>query len=285
MSGRCPADVGPESGRCRPAIHGGRPSLASPAMEFTDAVRRRRMVRSFSGRPVPGPLLDRSSTRPCGPRRPGTPAGWDAVVLRGPAETASSGRRRPRRRGGPRPGAGRGCAGPGGRRPLRPSRRLHRPLRRARQAGQRARPRDAGGDGDSWPVPYWFVDTGFAALLLLLGAVDAGLGACFLGNFRGEAALARRLGVPGDRRYLGTVLLGEPGGDDPPSAVAGPGPAAGRGRRPLAALVAVSARRAEPGAVRRRSGPRGGVGIRGGRGAAGSRSAPGGRSGPGAGDP
>jgi nitroreductase len=67
-------------------------------------------------------------------------------------------------------------------------------------------------------VPYWFVDTGFAALLLLLGAVDAGLGACFLGNFRGEEALAAALGVPDDRRYAGTVLLGEPGGDDPPSA-------------------------------------------------------------------
>jgi nitroreductase len=67
-------------------------------------------------------------------------------------------------------------------------------------------------------VPYWFVDTGFAALLLLLGAVDAGLGACFLGNFRGERALAAALGVPDDRRYVGTVLLGEPAGDDPPSA-------------------------------------------------------------------
>ena len=49
-------------------------------------------------------------------------------------------------------------------------------------------------------------------------AVDAGLGAGFLGNFRGEAALSAALGVPGDRRYVGTVLLGEAGGDDPPSA-------------------------------------------------------------------
>jgi nitroreductase len=79
-------------------------------------------------------------------------------------------------------------------------------------------PHDAGEGVDDWPVPYWFVDTGFAALLLLLAAVDAGLAACFLGNFRGEAALATALGVPRDRRYLGTVLLGEPGGDDPPSA-------------------------------------------------------------------
>src|SRR5579875_914452 len=32
---------------------------------------------------------------------------------------------------------------------------------------------------DRWPVPYWHIDTGMAALLLLLGAHDAGLACCF----------------------------------------------------------------------------------------------------------
>jgi nitroreductase len=32
-----------------------------------------------------------------------------------------------------------------------------------------------------WPVPYWHIDAGFASLLMLLGAVDEGLGACFFG--------------------------------------------------------------------------------------------------------
>ncbi len=32
-----------------------------------------------------------------------------------------------------------------------------------------------------WPVPYWYVDTGMAALLVLQTAVDEGLGACFFG--------------------------------------------------------------------------------------------------------
>ena len=75
-----------------------------------------------------------------------------------------------------------------------------------------------GGGPDAWPVPYWFVDSGFAALVLLLGAVDAGLGACFLGNFRGEEALRTALGVPGDRHYVGAVLIGAPDGGDAPSA-------------------------------------------------------------------
>jgi nitroreductase len=76
---------------------------------------------------------------------------------------------------------------------------------------------ELGASVDAWPVPYWFVDGGFSALLMLLSAVDHGLGACFMGNFRGEAELRARLGVPDGRRYLGSVLIGEPDADDPPS--------------------------------------------------------------------
>ena len=36
-------------------------------------------------------------------------------------------------------------------------------------------------DEGRWPVPYWWVDTGMAALLILQTAVDEGLGACFFG--------------------------------------------------------------------------------------------------------
>jgi nitroreductase len=78
---------------------------------------------------------------------------------------------------------------------------------------------------DPWPVPYWFVDGGFAVMVMLLAAADVGLGTCFLGNFRGEAALRTALGVPDDRRYVGAVLMGEPGAVDPPS------PSLARGRR------------------------------------------------------
>jgi nitroreductase len=36
-------------------------------------------------------------------------------------------------------------------------------------------------DEARWPAPYWDIDTGFAALLMLLTVVDAGLGAVFFG--------------------------------------------------------------------------------------------------------
>ena len=66
----------------------------------------------------------------------------------------------------------------------------------------------------AWPVPYWTGDAAFGVMTVLLGAVDAGLGACILGNFRGEAALARRLGVPEGWRLFCAVALGRPDDHD-----------------------------------------------------------------------
>lgn len=67
---------------------------------------------------------------------------------------------------------------------------------------------------DAWPVPYWWADAAFAVMTLLLGAADRGLGACFLGNFRGEHELTRRLAVPSAWRLFGAVCLGRPDGAD-----------------------------------------------------------------------
>ncbi len=66
-----------------------------------------------------------------------------------------------------------------------------------------------------WPVPYWWVDAGMAVEHLLLGAVDAGLGACFFGLFDHEAAVLAALGVPEGWRAVGTVALGHPAPDEP----------------------------------------------------------------------
>jgi nitroreductase len=84
---------------------------------------------------------------------------------------------------------------------------------------------------DAWPVPYWFFDAGASVMALLLGATDAGLGACFLGNFRGEEKLLDVLGVRGPWRFAGAVLIGAPDDDDPPSE------SIARGRPPMSDLV------------------------------------------------
>ena len=55
-------------------------------------------------------------------------------------------------------------------------------------------------DEPRWPVPYWDIDTGMASLLMLLTAVDEGLGACFFG-----IPPERIDGVPGRVRCAGGI--------------------------------------------------------------------------------
>jgi nitroreductase len=60
-----------------------------------------------------------------------------------------------------------------------------------------------------WPVPYWYVDTGMAALLILQTVVDEGLGACFFG-IPGERTQAFRdaFGIPEDHEPIGAITVG-----------------------------------------------------------------------------
>ena len=70
-----------------------------------------------------------------------------------------------------------------------------------------------GDDSSEWPVPYWFVDGGAAAMALLLAAEAAGLGALLFGQFEHEQALRTVFGVPEDRRAVATIALGHPAVD------------------------------------------------------------------------
>jgi nitroreductase len=63
---------------------------------------------------------------------------------------------------------------------------------------------------ESWPAPYWDIDTGFGVMLILLSAVDLGLGALFFGIFQGEKALMNALAVPDGYRPIGAVAVGHP---------------------------------------------------------------------------
>jgi nitroreductase len=65
-------------------------------------------------------------------------------------------------------------------------------------------------DEQHWPVPYWDIDTGFGVMLILLTAVDIGLGALFFGIFQGEGALMNALGVPPGYRPIGAIAVGHP---------------------------------------------------------------------------
>lgn len=82
-------------------------------------------------------------------------------------------------------------------------------------------------DESRWPVPYWHTDTAMAALLMLLTAVDRGLGACFFGVPAGRVdAVRAAFAVPPDRMPVGVVSVGY-------SAPDRRSPSLRRGRRPL----------------------------------------------------
>jgi nitroreductase len=61
---------------------------------------------------------------------------------------------------------------------------------------------------ESWPAPYWDIDTGFGVMLILLTAVDLGLGAVFFAIFAGEQDLMDALGVPAGYRPIGAIAVG-----------------------------------------------------------------------------
>ena len=74
-----------------------------------------------------------------------------------------------------------------------------------------ARPDKGWTDRDEarWPVPFWHIDTGMAALLVLQTVVDEGLGAIYFGIVP-EAVQPFRdaFGVPDDQEPIGAIAIG-----------------------------------------------------------------------------
>ena len=208
-------------------------------MELSEAVRRRRMVRTYDpDRPVPPEVVRRLLDLALRSPSAGHSQGRDVVVLADPADRArfwaATTERAADAAADPATGAAaapdrwlRGmrtapvlvlwCSDPGA------YRRRYAEPDKARAAAERE-------DAD-WPVPYWDVDTGMAAVVLLLGAVDEGLGACFFGVPPGRHdAVREAFAVPADRRLVGVVSLGWPAPDRR-------SPSLARGRRPLEEVV------------------------------------------------
>jgi nitroreductase len=71
-------------------------------------------------------------------------------------------------------------------------------------------------DESRWPVPFWHIDTGMVALLLLLQTVDEGLGALFIGMQPPVIpAFREAFDVPEDHDVVGVVCLGHIDPDAP----------------------------------------------------------------------
>ncbi|HEX2902860.1 MAG TPA: nitroreductase family protein [Jatrophihabitans sp.] len=86
-------------------------------------------------------------------------------------------------------------------------------------------------DESWWPVPYWDIDTGMASLLVLLGATDRGLASCFFGAPKTRhTAIREAFGIPEHLRIVGVISLGHPAPDRT-------SPSLKRGRRGLDTVV------------------------------------------------
>ena len=85
-----------------------------------------------------------------------------------------------------------------------------------------------------WPVPYWDTDSAMAAMVLLLGAQERGLGALFFGvPAPSQAAVHSAFAIPDRLRIVGVVALGHPDPLEPTPR----SPSLRRGRRGLADVV------------------------------------------------
>jgi len=86
---------------------------------------------------------------------------------------------------------------------------------------------DEDGSEIDWPVPYWHVDAGKAAMLVLLAAIDEGLGAGVFGlSAEGIAEVRGLLSIPEDVAIVEVITLGKAGADDPSDRLSS------RGKRP-----------------------------------------------------
>jgi nitroreductase len=180
-------------------------------VEFTEVIKRRKMVRAFTGEPLPPGTADRLLRAANRAPSAGFSQGYSFLVLEGAEESA----------------------------PLWDILYQDAPAAGAREAEERAEiaalsraplvivtlaskdvyldryaEADKGWtdrDESRWPVPYWYIDTGFTALLILLAVVDEGLGAVFFGIQPDIIATFRaRFGVPDEWTPIGAIAIGHP---------------------------------------------------------------------------
>ncbi|MFI6626176.1 nitroreductase family protein [Streptomyces sp. NPDC050528] len=170
----------------------------SAGMEFSEVVCRRRMIRHYTDKPLTPEVTERILASALRAPSAGFSQGWAFLVLTDPADRARFW-------------------------PFVPTRVENTPTmqdaplvvvplaHKAAYLARYAEP-DKGWEDRAearWPAPYWYIDTGMASLLMLLTAVDEGLGACFFGimpehlqPFRAE------FGVPEEYDPIGGITVG-----------------------------------------------------------------------------
>ncbi|MEJ7628923.1 MAG: nitroreductase family protein [Nocardioidaceae bacterium] len=193
-------------------------------MEFQEVVDRRRMVRNYTDEPVDPAVVDRILANALHAPSAGFSQGWAFLLLDTPADverfwaaTTPAGAEEDSWLAGVR------------RAPV-----IIVPMSCKRVYLERYAEPDKGWtdlDESHWPVPYWDIDTGMAALIMLQTVVDAGLGALFFGVTPEQMPGFRAaFDVPDDYLPIGAVSVGHRAPDRR-------SPSLARGRRPVTEVV------------------------------------------------
>ena len=188
-------------------------------MEYAEVIRRRRMVRHYTDRPLAPEVVERVLASALRAPSAGFSQGWAFLALTDPADRARFW-------------------------PFVPTRVAQTPTmqdaplvvvplaHKATYLARYAEP-DKGWEDRAearWPVPYWYIDTGMAALVMLLTAVDEGLGACLFGIMARPgpdddptvevpahtAAFRAEFGIPDEYDPIGGITVGYRAPDVPP---------------------------------------------------------------------
>lgn len=171
-------------------------------MEFREVVRRRRMVRRYSSEPVDPAVVDRMLEHAQRAPNAGFTQGWAFLVLDTPEDVELFWRST----GAAADASNAWLDG------MRTAPVVIVPLTSKTAYLDRYAQPDKGWTDrseDRWPVPYWWVDAGMSAMLVLQTAVDEGLGACFFG-IPGEhlASFREAFDIPDDHAPVGAITVG-----------------------------------------------------------------------------
>jgi nitroreductase len=193
-------------------------------VEFQQVVDRRRMVRNYTDEPVEPAVVERILANALHAPSAGFSQGWAFLLLDKPSDVA-------RFWASATPPDAEGAAWLAG---VRRAPVIIVPLSCKRVYLERYAEPDKGWtdlDESHWPVPYWDIDTGMAALIILQTVVDEGLGGLFFGISPTEIPGFRAaFAVPDDYLPIGAISIGHRAPDRR-------SPSLKRGRRPVSEVV------------------------------------------------
>ena len=191
-------------------------------MEFSEVVRKRRMVRNFTDEPVPPETIERILDLARHAPSAGFTQGQSFIVVTHPETKAEIARLCGEEyyvEGGFHPFI---SVAPVLVIPCTSEVAYHRRYQEPDKVNEE-------GNEIEWPVPFWHFDIGCAAMILLLAVVDEGLSAGYAGVHELDA-LRKLLNIPDEVTPVGVIPIGHRAPDKP-------SPSLKRGRKAQSAYV------------------------------------------------